>query len=331
MTDLRPDGGQDTAQNTVLVTTARGKTGRRVAERLAARGAAVRAGSRDGGARPGGTPFDWEDPGTWAGALRGADAAYVAYYPDLAAPGAVDAMARFGRLASDAGLRRVVLLSGRGEPEAVRAEDALRAGFPGLTVVRAAFFAQNFTEGLLAGGVAEGAVVFPAGSTAEPFVDADDLADVIVAALTRDGHEGVVHELTGPRLLTFAEVAAEIGGAAGREVAYEPVTADEYAALLQGFGVPAPEARWLAGLFAMLLDGHNASVTDGVKRVLGREPRDFGTSCGRRSGRRRPWPGAKGGGDRARPRKRFTRTRSTRRRAPGRRPRRGRPVRSPGR
>ncbi|MGW5779045.1 NmrA family transcriptional regulator [Streptomyces sp. NPDC003863] len=257
---------------TVLVTSATGKTGRRVAERLAARGATVRAGSRSGA-----TVFDWEAPETWAPALRGADAAYVAYYPDLAAPGAVEAMETFGRLAAENGVRRLTLLSGRGEPEAVLAEEALRAAASGaeLTVVRAAFFAQNFNEGLLAEGVAEGAVVFPAGDTAEPFIDADDLADVVVETLTGDGHAGRVHEVTGPRPVGFAEVAAEISRASGRPVVYRPVSETEYAQLLAGFGLPAGEAQWLAALFGTLLDGHNASATDGVKRILGREPRSF--------------------------------------------------------
>ncbi|MFF8277838.1 NmrA family NAD(P)-binding protein [Streptomyces lateritius] len=256
--------------HTILVTGATGKTGRRVAERLTERGATVRAGSRTGTTR-----FDWEDSGTWAPALRGADAAYVNYYPDLAAPGAVEAMRSFGGLAVANGVRRLTLLSGRGEPEAVRAEEALRAAGAELTVVRAAFFTQNFSEGAMAEGVAAGTIAFPAGGTAEPFVDADDLADVIVETLTAREHAGRVHELTGPRLLTFAEAAAEISRASGREVAYVPMSESEYADLLERFGLPEAQARWLAALFATLLDGHNASVTDGVKCVLGREPRDF--------------------------------------------------------
>ncbi|CAM5491244.1 Rossmann-fold NAD(P)-binding domain-containing protein [Streptomyces narbonensis] len=267
------NGGRASAgARTILVTSATGKTGRRVAERLAARGVTVRHGSRTGA-----TPFDWEAPETWGPALRGADAAYVAYYPDLAAPGAVEAMRTFGRLAVENGVRRLTVLSGRGEPEAVVAEGALReaAGGVEMTVVRASFFAQNFSEGLLAEGVAEGMLVFPAGDTLEPFVDVDDLADVIVETLTADGHAGRVHEVTGPRPVSFAEVAAEISRVSGRPVVYEAMPAAEYAGLLTDFGLPAPEAEWLAALFATLLDGHNASATDGVKRVLGREPRSF--------------------------------------------------------
>ncbi|MER5307339.1 NmrA family transcriptional regulator [Streptomyces sp. NPDC002773] len=269
-------GANDTAgaPRTVLVTSATGKTGRRVAERLSARGVSVRAGSRNGA-----TPFDWEAPETWAPALRGADAAYVAYYPDLAAPGAVEAMREFGRLASESGVRRLTVLSGRGEPEGVVTEEALRAAAEGvqLTVVRASFFAQNFSEGMLAEGVGEGVLVFPAGDTAEPFIDVDDLADVVVETLLVDGHAGRVHEVTGPRPVGFAEVAAEISRASGRPVAYRAASQAEYAELLTGFGLPADEAGWLAALFATLLDGHNASVTDGVKRVLGRDPRSFTT------------------------------------------------------
>lgn len=272
---------------TVLVTSGTGKTGRRVAERLTALGVPVRAGSRAGE-----VPFDWQDESGWAAALDGTEAAYVAYYPDLAVPGAAGAMAAFGRFAAASGLRRVVLLSGRGEPQAAVAEEALRGacGEVELTVVRSAFFAQNFSEGALLDSVLGGELVFPAGSTAEPFLDIDDLADVVVAALTGDGHAGAVYELTGPRSLTFEEAAAELGRAAGRPVRYVPVSGPAYAEVLEGFGVFGPEAGFLAELFATLLDGHNSATTDDVKRVLGREAKEF-TAFTREAARDGAWHG----------------------------------------
>ncbi|MFJ8758405.1 NmrA family transcriptional regulator [Streptomyces cyaneofuscatus] len=272
---------------TVLVTSGTGKTGRRVAERLAALGVPVRAGSRAGE-----VPFDWEDESGWAAALDGTEAAYVAYYPDLAVPGAAGAMAAFGRVAAASGLRRVVLLSGRGEPQAAVAEEALRGacGEVELTVVRSAFFAQNFSEGALLDSVLGGELVFPAGSTAEPFLDIDDLADVVVAALTGDGHAGAVYELTGPRSLTFEEAAEELGRAAGRPVRYVPVSGAAYAEVLEGFGVSGPEAGFLAELFATLLDGHNSATTDDVKRVLGRGAKEF-TAFTREAARDGAWHG----------------------------------------
>ncbi|MET9094732.1 NmrA family transcriptional regulator [Streptomyces cyaneofuscatus] len=276
---------------TVLVTSGTGKTGRRVAERLAALGVPVRAGSR-AGSRAGGVPFDWQDESGWAAALDGTEAAYVAYYPDLAVPGAAGAMAAFGRVAAASGLRRVVLLSGRGEPQAAVAEEALRGacGEVELTVVRSAFFAQNFSEGALLDSVLGGELVFPAGSAAEPFLDIDDLADVVVAALTGDGHAGAVYELTGPRSLTFEEAAEELGRAAGRPVRYVPVSGPAYAEVLEGFGVSGPEAGFLAELFATLLDGHNSATTDDVKRVLGREAKEF-TAFTREAARDGAWHG----------------------------------------
>ncbi|PKV88846.1 uncharacterized protein YbjT (DUF2867 family) [Streptomyces sp. TLI_146] len=269
-TELNTHQTTSTTPDTVLVTSGTGKTGHRVVERLTALGVPVRSGSRSGEVR-----FDWADESTWGPALAGADAAYVTYFPDLAAPGAVEAMRTFGELAGRHGVRRLVLLSGRGEPAAVLAEDALRESGADLTVVRAAFFAQNFSEGAMTEGVLAGEIPFPAGDTAEPWVDADDLADVVVKALTEDGHTGLIHELTGPQLLTLADVAAALSAATGRPVRYVPMSGAEYAGLLERYGLPQGEARWLAELFTTLLDGHNSSTTDGVKRVLGREPKAF--------------------------------------------------------
>jgi uncharacterized protein YbjT (DUF2867 family) len=260
----------DTKTQTTLVLGGTGKTGRRVAQGLSALGRPVRVGSRSG--RP---PFDWEDRATWAPALDGAGAAYVSYYPDLAAPGAVEATDAFARLAVGSGVSRLVLLTGRGEPTAELAEQTVRDSGAELTIVRAAWFSQNFSEDYLLEPVLAGEVALPAGDTPEPFVDADDIADVAVAALTQDGHAGQLYELTGPRLLTFTEAVGEIAKATGREVRYLPVSLDEYAAAAAAQGVPAEVVELLTYLFSEVLDGRNARVADGVRRALGREPRDF--------------------------------------------------------
>jgi uncharacterized protein YbjT (DUF2867 family) len=249
-----------------------GKTGRRVAERLAATGRPVRIGSR------GGAPaFDWADPNGWAPVLEGAHAVYVAYHPDLAFPGAAQAVAALAAVAARCGVRRVVLLSGRGEPGAQAAEREVAAAGPEWAVVRASFFAQNFSEGFLVDAVRAGVLALPAGEVGEPFVDADDLAEVAVAALTAPVAPNRVHEVTGPRLLTFAEVAAELSAAAGHEVVYRPVSGEEFVAGMVAEGVPADLAGAYGELFGEVLDGRNASVTDGVRVALGRPPRDFAT------------------------------------------------------
>ena len=255
---------------TTLVLGGTGKTGRRVVERLAARGLPTRVGSRS--AEP---PFDWENEATWKPALRGVSSAYVTYYPDLAVPGAVAAVRSFADVAIGSGVRRLVLLSGRGEPEAERAEAAVRDSGADLTILRSTWFMQNFSEDYMLEHVLSGEIRLPAGDVPTPFLDADDIADVAVAALTEEGHAGQLYELTGPRSLTFAEAAAEISKASGREIRYVPVSLEEHAAEAAQHGVPAQVVELLTYLFSEVVDGRNADTTDGVRRALGREPRDF--------------------------------------------------------
>ncbi len=256
-------------KQTILILGGTGKTGRRVAERLAAQGVPVRIASRSG--EP---PFEWNDESTWSAVLQGVGAVYMTYYPDLAVPGAAEHVGRFARRAAASGVERIVLLSGRGEPQVLPAEQGVRECGAAWTILRCAFFCQNFSEGVFAESALAGEIAFPAGDVAEPFVDADDIADVAVAALTRDGHAGAIYELTGPRLVTFAQAAAEIAAASGREVRYLPISFEEYAAVLAPL-MPAEHVAFFVQLFRELLDGHNAHLSDGVERAIGRRPRDF--------------------------------------------------------
>jgi uncharacterized protein YbjT (DUF2867 family) len=277
-------------KNLTLVIGGTGKAGRRVVSRLQALGRPVRVGSRK--ADP---PFDWDHPSTWPGALEGVNAAFVSYYPDVAFPGAVDAIRGLTKAAVSSGVQRLVLLSGRGEEEAQRAEHVVETSGVEWSVVRSSFFAQNFSEHFLLQSVLDGVIALPVGDVAEPFVDVDDVADVAVAALTGDGHAGEVYEVTGPRLLTFADVAAELTAATGRTVRYVDVTPEDYVAGAIAAGVPAEEATLLTALFAEVLDGHNAYLSDGVRRALGRPPRDF-ADYARTTAASGVWDGATGSG-----------------------------------
>jgi uncharacterized protein YbjT (DUF2867 family) len=260
-----------TAQDTTLVIGASGKTGRRVAERLRARDVPVRAGSRSGA-----PPFDWEDRSTWGPALDGATSAYVSFYPDLAVPGAPEAIAALAEAALGSGTRRLVLLSGRGEEEAQRAERALQAsGVPEWTIVRCSWFNQNFSENYFLEPLLAGELALPVGAVPEPFVDVEDIADVATAALTEDGHVGRLYELTGPRLLSFEEAVGEIAAAAGRPIRYVQVPLDAWLAEMAEAGEPEDTLSLLGFLFSEVLDGRNAQLANGVQEALGREPRDF--------------------------------------------------------
>ena len=253
----------------ILVVGATGKTGSRVVARLEDKGIAVRRGSRGAD-----IPFDWEAPETWAPALSGVRKAYVTYFPDLAFPGAVEKLEAFTKVAKETGLQQIVLLSGRGEHFASMGEEVVRNSGLGFTIVRAAWFAQNFSEGYLRDPILSGVLPMPGGDIAEPIIDIDDIANVVVAALTGEGHLAERYEVTGPRLMTFAEMAEVLSTTLGRHIQHVPISFEDFHA-----NVAASGDDFVADVFTKIaretLDGRNAYVADGVERALGRKPSDF--------------------------------------------------------
>ena len=253
----------------ILVIGATGKTGSRIAARLEAKGHSVRRGSRNAP-----VPFDWENPQTWPAALEGISAAYVSYFPDIAFPGAVEQVEAFSALAREKGVKRLVLLTGRGEHHAQQAEEIVRQSGMSFTIVRAAWFAQNFSEGALFGPVMAGVLPMPGGEVLEPIIDVDDIADVAVAALTEDGHTGELYEVTGPRLMSFGEMAGALSVAMGRTVQHMPISFEDFHAEIRRESGDMI-ADVITDIARETLDGRNAYVADGVQRALGRPPRDF--------------------------------------------------------
>lgn len=255
--------------NPILVIGATGKTGARVASRLEAMNLPVRHGTRRAP-----IPFDWDAPETWAPVLEGVDKAYVTYFPDLAFPGAVEKVAAFCETAKASGLKHIVLLSGRGEHHARLGEEVVRNSGIDFTLVRSSWFAQNFSEGYLRDPILAGVLPMPGGMIQEPIIDIDDIADVAVAALTEDGHKGELYEVTGPRLMSFADMAETLSKAIGRPIQHVPISFEDFHA-----NVAASGGDFVADVFTAIaretLDGRNAVVCDGVERALGRPPRDF--------------------------------------------------------
>jgi len=254
---------------TTVVLGGTGKTGRRLVRAL--RGTPVRAVSRSTQVR-----FDWSDQDTWASALAGASALYLVAPADPALAGI------FVKQATAAGVRRFVVLSGRGieqVPDAFHgmaaAEAAVRESDAEWTILRANNFNQNFDEDLWHAPLLAGRLALPMGEVPEPFVDVQDVADVAAAVLTSGGHHGRVYDLTGPRSLTFAEAVTTIAAASGREMRYEEVTPSEYRAALLAERWPEEAADELNAMFAAMRAGHLSPPADGVRTVLGRDPIDF--------------------------------------------------------
>ena len=257
-------------QPPVLIIGKNGKTGARVNQRLQAMGYATQPVSRS--TNP---SFDWENPATWRPAIEGTHVAYVTYQPDLAVPNAEATIKAFVQVAAEAGLKHIVLLSGRGEEGAQRAEEVLQASGISWNIVRASWFAQNFSESFMLGGILAGELVLPAGDIVEPFVDVDDIADVAVAALSKPELRNKLFEVTGPRALTFAQCIKEISAALDRPIKYTSVPVAQYIDVLRQEGTPEDLLWLLHELFTVVFDGRNSNVMSGVEEALGRPATDF--------------------------------------------------------
>ena len=254
----------------ILVIGGNGKTGSRVLAQLQCRGIAARSGSRSSP-----IPFDWNRVETWGPALVNVDAVYITYYPDLTVASAPHHISAFVDLALQLGVTRLILLSGRGEAEARRCEQIIEATSIIYTIVRCSFFYQNFSEAFLRDAVISGTLALPIGDVLEPYVDVDDIADVVVAALTESGHEGQIYELTGPRLLHGNDVVTAISRVTGQSLRYQPISHQQWRYNLETAGFPDDMVDLLVFLFRDVMDGRNSSIQDGVERALGRAPRDF--------------------------------------------------------
>jgi uncharacterized protein YbjT (DUF2867 family) len=202
-------------------------------------------------------------------------AAYVAYQPDLCVPGAVATVTAFFEAATKAGVRKIVLLSGRGEPEAEDAEKALQATSLDWTIIRASWFFQNFSENYFLDEIRAGRITLPDSLAPEPFVDVEDIAEIAALALTGDRHSRQLYEVTGPEAITFADAMSVIGRVLGREIQFQAVPMDVYRQALLDAQLPPDLVDLIVYLFTTVLDGRNTPVTDGVQRALGRGPKKF--------------------------------------------------------
>ena len=255
----------------ILVIGGTGKTGRRVVEKLNQQNQNVRIGTRSSS-----PAFDWNDSSTYVHALKGMDKAYIVYHPDLAIPGAKEAIRLLAKVAKNEGVKKVVLLSGKGEREAELCEQIVMHSGMEYTIVRASWFMQNFSESFFLDPILSGHVELPKSEAKVPYVHTDDIASVVVEALLHEAHNGHIYQLTGPGTLTFPEVIDAIAKVSGREIKYTPCSLKQYIGSLEGLGVSDDYIWLLDYLFSNVLDAPgNNIVTGDVEKVLGRKPIDF--------------------------------------------------------
>jgi len=258
-------------ENNILIIGGTGKTGRKVVERLLQLNYDPRVGSRNAA-----IPFEWQDSQNWAAVLEGIDSIYVTFQPDLAVPGALEAIEKLTKLAKREGVRKVVLLTGKGEREAELCEQVvIRSGLEH-TIVRASWFNQNFSESYFLDPILAGHVALPQAEAQVPYVDTDDIADVVVEVLLNDKHNGKIYELTGPRTLTFVEVIQEISKATDRNIQFSPISINAYTKILKDEGVPSEDIWLIDYLFSEVLNAKgNDEISNDIETILGRKPKEF--------------------------------------------------------
>ena len=258
-------------QSNILVTGATGKTGRKVVEGLKQQNQNVRLGTRRND-----PVFDWDDPATWPNALAGMDKVYIVYYPDLAVPGAFEAIKGLIEEAKKAGVKKVVLLSGKGETEAERCEQVVANSGLDYTLVRASWFNQNFSESFFLEPILTGHAALPMSHVKIPFVDTRDIAEVVVKVLLDDAHNGKTYEITGPRAITFEEAIMEIANQTGKDIKFQAISLATYNSTMTAAGVPSDYIWLIDYLFREVLGNEkNQVVTNDVEKVLGRKATDF--------------------------------------------------------
>ncbi|MEO0341248.1 MAG: NAD(P)H-binding protein [Bacteroidota bacterium] len=256
----------------ILVIGGTGKTGKRIVNLLEKQGHRVRIGSRS--AQP---AFDWHQPGGWAAALAGMDKVYITYQPDLAVPGAKKAIEQLVEEAKKASIKKLVLLSGKGEVEAQLCEQIVIHSGIDYTIVRASWFNQNFSENFLLDPILEGVVALPQAEAKIPFVDTNDIAEVAVKVLLEEEHNGQIYHLTGPDAITFKEAVDIIAEASHRSITFIPISVQEYGEGMRQAQLPEDFIWLIEYLFTEVLGNpDNSEITNDVERVLGRKPISFG-------------------------------------------------------
>ncbi|TYA69898.1 NmrA family NAD(P)-binding protein [Seonamhaeicola marinus] len=248
-----------------------GKTGRKVVNNLKELGLNVKVGSRNASPK-----FDWQDSNTWSEALENIDKVYITFQPDLAVPGALQAIENLSKLAKEKGVKKLVILSGKGETEAEACEQVVMNSGIDYTIVRASWFNQNFSESFFLDPILSGQVNLPCPEAKVPYVDTSDIADVVTEALLHDEHNGKIYEITGPRLLTFEEVISEIAKVTNRDIQFNPINLEQYIGFLKDNDVPADYVWLIDYLFSnVLTNPNNSVVSHDVEKVLKRKAKDF--------------------------------------------------------
>ncbi|MBL0953168.1 MAG: NmrA family transcriptional regulator [Leptospira sp.] len=253
-----------------LILGSSGKTGSRIVNKLNQLEMPIRLGSRK--TNP---SFDWEKTETWEAVIKGVDHIYISYQPDLAVPESIHHIQILVDLAKKCKVKRLVLLSGRGEPEAINCEKIVQGSGLEWTILRSSWFSQNFSEGMFLDAILERKIIFPKIKFKEPFIDLDDLTDLAVEALVNQKHVGKLYELTGPSLYHFEETFRIIANEIKESILFEEIPLEDYISMLGELGLSKDTIWLIQYLFENVLDGRNEFIQNDFESAMGRKPKDL--------------------------------------------------------
>jgi NAD(P)H dehydrogenase (quinone) len=262
---------------TIAITAATGHLGRLAIAALKARGANPVALARD--------PAKAADLGVEARAFNytSADPAALKGVETLVLISSNDFNDRVGQhrkaiaAAKAAGVKRILytsILKGDASPmilaaDHIATEAAIKASGIPATILRNGWYTENYT-GALGAAVQHGAIIGAAGEGRVNSAARKDYAEAIAVTALDAAHAGKVYELAGDTAHTGADLAAAVAKAAGKPVAYVPMTQAAYAQALQGFGLPEGFAQVLADSDARAGEGALADNSRTLSRLIGR-------------------------------------------------------------
>ncbi len=155
-----------------------------------------------------------------------------------------------------------------------RVETHLRDHAPSWTVLRPGFFAQNLADAYRRDIVEDDRIHLPAGAGRVAFIDTRDIGDAAASVFDDpDPHRGRGYALTGPRAVSFDDVAAMLTRVLGRTIGYQPATVLGYVRHLRGQHLPLARVAVQTVLHTGLRRGDAQRVDPTLGQLLGRPPR----------------------------------------------------------
>ena len=272
----------------ILVTGATGLNGSELVRRLSAKGVPSRALTRNLAKAQSLASLphvevvegDMANPDSLKAALRGVDRAMLI---SSSGPAMLDVQSSFIDAARKAGVKHVVKLSGiipeldspfRFARMHAEIERRLEASGVAFTHLRAGEFMPSYFR-QVPSIVARGILALPMGDARIASIDIGDVAEVAIAVLTTDGHEGKTYPLTGPEALSMAEVAEKLSAATGKPVRYVDVPPEDARQARLAAGLPPFLAEGLDELFAERRKGKESRVWPTIEEVFGWRPTTF--------------------------------------------------------